>query len=70
MLDVDDPRACPVGSELQLIRRALDPAVGLYDESMDGPHAALDYCLRVTPRAGECIFEPTVRAYGLTDDRR
>ena len=23
MLDVDDPRACPVGSEVQLIRRAL-----------------------------------------------
>ena len=67
MLDVDDPRACPVGSEVQLIRRALVQSVGLYDESMDGPHAALDYCLRVIAEGGECIFEPTVRAYGLTE---
>ena len=67
MLDVDDPRACPVGSEVQLIRRALVQSVGLYDEDMDGPHAALDYCLRVIAEGGECIFEPTVRAYGLTE---
>ncbi|MDA0171064.1 hypothetical protein OJ998_18310 [Solirubrobacter taibaiensis] len=67
MLDVDDPRACPVGSEVQLIRRALVQSVGLYDEGMEGPHAALDYCLRVIAEGGECILEPTVRAYGLTE---
>lgn len=65
LLDVDDPRACPVGSEVQLIRRSLVESVGLYDEVMTGPHAALDYCLRVFADGGECIFEPTVRAYGL-----
>ena len=35
--------------------------------SMDGPHAALDYCLRVIAEGGECIFEPTVR--GVRPDR-
>jgi GT2 family glycosyltransferase len=69
LLDVDDPRACPVGSELQLIRRAIVESVGLYDESMDGPHAALDYCLRVFAEGGECIFEPTVRAYALKEEK-
>lgn len=65
LLDVDDPRACPVGSELQLIRRPLVETVGLYDEELDGPHAALDYSLRVFHSGGECIFEPTVRAHSL-----
>jgi GT2 family glycosyltransferase len=66
MLDVDDPRACPVSSELQLIRRGLVESVGLYDEAMDGPHAALDYGLRVFASGSECIFEPSVRAHGLS----
>ena len=66
LLTVESPRACPVGSEIQLIRRAQVESVGLYDEEMDGPHAALDYCLRVTADGGECVFEPTVRGYGLT----
>jgi GT2 family glycosyltransferase len=65
LLDVDDPRACPVGSEVQLIRHKLVESVGFYDEAMDGPHAALDYCLRVFADGGECILEPTVRAHGL-----
>ena len=68
LLDVDDPRACPVGSELQLVRRALVKSVGLYDEAMDGPHAALDYCLRVFADGGECIFEPTARAHALEQE--
>jgi hypothetical protein len=65
LLDVDDPRACPVGSDVQLIRQGLVESVGLYDEAMDGPHAALDYCLRVFATEGECIFEPTVRAHSV-----
>jgi len=66
MLDVDDPRACPVGSEVQLIRRALVQSVGLYDADMDGPHAALDYCLRVSGAGGQSVLEPTVRARALS----
>lgn len=65
LLDVDDPRACPVGSELQLIRRSVVESVGLYDEAMDGPHAALDYSLRVFAEGRQCVFEPTARGYGL-----
>lgn len=65
LLDVDGPRACPVGSEVQLIRRSLVETVGHYDEALDGPHAALDFCLRVFADGGECISEPTVRAHGL-----
>jgi GT2 family glycosyltransferase len=65
MLDMEEPAACPVSSEVQLIRRALVESVGLYDEAMDGPLAALDYCLRVFAADGQCIFEPTVRAYAL-----
>jgi GT2 family glycosyltransferase len=66
LLNVDTPRACPVGSEVQLIRRALVDSVGLYDETMTGSAAALDFCLRVLADGGECIMEPTVRGYGLT----
>jgi hypothetical protein len=67
LLDVDEPRACPVGSEVQLVRRTLVDSVGLYDEEMCSSAAALDFCLRVLADGGECIMEPTVRGYGLTD---
>ena len=30
--------------------------VGLYDELLDGPHAALDYCLRVSEAGGQCVL--------------
>ena len=52
------------------IRREWIERVGLYDELLDGPHAALDYCLRVTPAGGQCVFEPTVRARALDARRR
>jgi GT2 family glycosyltransferase len=67
LLDVDGPRACPVGSEVQLVRRALVETAGLYDETMSGSAAALDYCLRVLAAGEECIMEPSVRGYGLTE---
>jgi hypothetical protein len=41
--------------------------VGLYDERLDGPDAALDFCLRVTRAGGECILEPSVRADSLVE---
>ena len=65
LLDVHAPLLCPVSSELQLIRREWIDTVGLYDELLEGPHAALDYCLRVSEAGGECVFEPTVRARAL-----
>jgi GT2 family glycosyltransferase len=65
LLDVHDPLLCPVSSELQLIRREWIDSVGVYDELLDGPHAALDYCLRVSERGGQCVLEPTVRARAL-----
>ena len=70
------PLLCPVSSELQLIRHEWIERVGLYDELLDGPHAALDYCLRVSEAGGQCVLEPTVRARALVlgdgepDDRR
>jgi GT2 family glycosyltransferase len=65
LLDVSDPLLCPVGSELQLIRRDWIEKVGHYDELMHGPHAALDYSIRVSEAGGQCVLEPTVRARAL-----
>jgi GT2 family glycosyltransferase len=65
LLDVTPPLLCPVGSEVQLIRREWIERVGLYDEALDGANAALDYCLRVSAAGGECVLEPTVRGRAL-----
>jgi GT2 family glycosyltransferase len=65
LLDTHAPLLCPVSSELQFIRREWIESVGVYDELIDGPHAALDYCLRVSERGGDCVFEPSVRARAL-----
>jgi GT2 family glycosyltransferase len=65
LLDVHAALLCPVSSELQLIRREWIESVGTYDELLDGPHAALDYCLRVTEAGGQCVLEPSVRARSL-----
>jgi hypothetical protein len=65
MLDVHAPLLCPVSSELQFIHREWIESVGLYDELLEGPHAALDFCLRVSEAGGDCVFEPSVRARGL-----
>lgn len=65
LLDVHEPMLCPVSSELQLIRREWIERVGGYDALMEGPHAALDYCLRIQAEGGQCVFEPTVRARAL-----
>ncbi len=59
------PLLCPVSSELQLIRREWIETVGVYDELLEGAHAALDYCLRVSEAGGHVVFEPSVRARGL-----
>jgi GT2 family glycosyltransferase len=65
LLDVEKPVLCPVGSDLQLIRREWIDSVGLYDEALEGSDAALDFCLRVTVAGGESILEPTVHANAL-----
>ena len=65
LLDVHAALVCPISSELQLIRREWIESVGTYDELLDGSHAALDYCLRVSQAGGQCVFEPTVRARAL-----
>lgn len=62
VLDAADALLCPVGSELQFVRNAWIEKVGHYDELLDGPHAALDYSIRVSEAGGQCVFEPTVRA--------
>jgi hypothetical protein len=67
LLDVTGPLLCPVGSELQLIRREWIERAGLYDEAIDGPNAALDYCLRVSSAGGQCVLEPTVRGRALAE---
>jgi GT2 family glycosyltransferase len=66
LLDAHDPLLCPVSSEIQFVRRAWIDRIGGYDELLDGPHAALDYCLRVSQADGQSVLEPTVRARGLT----
>jgi GT2 family glycosyltransferase len=67
LLDVSKPVLCPVGSDLQLIRREWIESAGLYDERLAGPDAALDFCLQVTRAGGECILEPSVRATSLVN---
>jgi GT2 family glycosyltransferase len=65
LLDVHAPLLCPVSSEVQYVRREWIELAGVYDELLQGPHAALDYCLRVSEAGGHCVFEPTVRARAL-----
>jgi hypothetical protein len=65
LLDRHEPLLCPVGSELQLIRRPWIERAGAYDELLSGPHAALDYCLRISQLDGQSVLEPTVRARAL-----
>jgi hypothetical protein len=65
LLDVSPPLLCPISSEVQLVRRDWIDRVGVYDEELAGPNAALDFCLRVSDEGGQAIFEPTVRARGL-----
>ena len=66
LLDAHEPLLCPVGSEVQFLRRAWIEQVGHYDELMEGPHASLDYCLRVQAAGGQCVLEPTVRGRAIT----
>jgi GT2 family glycosyltransferase len=65
LLDVSDPLLCPVGAEVQLIRNEWIEKVGHYDELLDGPHATLDYCIRVSEAGGQCVLEPSVRIRSL-----
>ena len=65
LLDVDKPLLCPVSSDLQFVRKEWIERVGLYDELLTGPHAALDFCIRVSEAGGQCVLEPTVRGRGL-----
>lgn len=58
---------CPVGSDLQLIRRQWIDSVEFYDERLHGSDAVLDYLLRVSQAGGECILHPSVRADAVAD---
>ena len=70
LLEVHDPLLCPVSAELALIRRAWIEKVGPFDEVLEGPHASLDYCLRVHAEGGECVLEPTVKRPRPGEGRR
>jgi GT2 family glycosyltransferase len=65
VLSVELPLQCPVGAELMLVRRPWIEQIGHFDELLEGPHASLDYCLRVSAEGGQCVLEPTVRARAL-----
>jgi GT2 family glycosyltransferase len=65
VLSVEKPLQCPVSAELMLVRRSWIEQVGHFDELLEGPHASLDYCLRVSTAGGQCVLEPTVRAQAL-----
>jgi len=67
LLDVQAPLLCPVGSDLQLVRREWIDSGGFYDELLEGSDATIDYCLRVSQAGGECILEPSVRANAVVD---
>jgi len=67
LLDVTGPLLCPVGAEMQLIRKEWIERAGLYDEVIEGPNAALDYCLRVSAAGGQCVLEPTARGRALAE---
>jgi hypothetical protein len=65
LLDVSPPLLCPVSSEVQLVRREWIERVGVYDEELAGPNAALDFCLRVSEAGGQCVLEPSARVRAL-----
>ena len=65
LLDVEAPLLCPVSFELALVRKPWIERAGHFDELLDGPHASLDYCLRVSAEGGQCVFEPSVRGRAL-----
>lgn len=70
LLDVEKPLLCPVDAQVALVRNDWIERSEGFDEQLSGPHAALDFCLRVYEAGGECVFEPTVRARGLEPDLR
>jgi GT2 family glycosyltransferase len=55
--------SCPVTGALQFIRNDCLQIVGLYDEGFRLGWEDVDYCLRVFMAGGECVYEPTVRAF-------
>ena len=67
LLDVGAPLLCPVGSDLQFLRREWIDTVQPFDERLSGADADLDYCLRVSLAGGECILDPAVRARALVE---
>jgi GT2 family glycosyltransferase len=60
------PRACPVGSGLQLIRQETLEQVGVYDPELAVEYATIDYCLRTFAAGLECVYEPAAIATRLT----
>jgi GT2 family glycosyltransferase len=60
------PWACPIGADLQLIRRETLEAVGVYDDELAVEYAATDYCLRTFAAGLECVYEPAAIATRLT----
>lgn len=56
-------RRCPVTGALQFIRHETLRKVGLYDESFRMGWEDVDYCIRTFEAGGECVMQPTVRAF-------
>jgi GT2 family glycosyltransferase len=67
LLDAGGPLLCPVGSDLQFIRREWIDLVEPFDERLSGSDADLDFCLRISAAGGECILDPAVQARALTE---
>lgn len=61
--EAQDAYRCPVTGALQLIRHKTLIEVGLYDEGFRLGWEDVDYCIRVFQAGGECVYQPTVRAY-------
>jgi glycosyltransferase involved in cell wall biosynthesis len=67
LLDAGGPLLCPVGSDLQFIRRQWIDTVEPFDERLSGSDADLDFCQRLSEAGGEVILDPAVQARGLTE---
>lgn len=56
-------RRCPVTGALQFIRHSTLAQIGVYDERFQMGYEDVDYCIRAFLAGGECVMQPTVRAY-------
>jgi hypothetical protein len=62
VLEIQSALQCPVGVEIQFIRREWILKADGYDDLIEPPHSTFDFCLRVTDLGGQSVWEPTVWA--------